>query len=54
MADQTENPSKYLGNELKYIKMVLDSENWSATTGNWNQSLEGAFAKKSEPNMPLR
>jgi perosamine synthetase len=46
MADQTKNPSKYLGNELKYIKMVLDSENWSATTGNWNQTLEGAFAKK--------
>ena len=46
MAEQTENPSKYLGNELKYIKMVLESENWSATTGNWNQTLEGAFAKK--------
>jgi len=46
MVDRTENPSKYLGNELKYIKMVLDSENWSATTGNWNQTLEGAFAKK--------
>jgi len=46
MADQTDNPSKYLGNELKYIKMVLDSESWSATTGNWNQTLEGTFAKK--------
>lgn len=26
--------------------MVLDSENWSATTGNWNQTLESAFAKR--------
>lgn len=43
---QNENPSKYLGNELKYIKMVLNSENWSATTGNWNQTLESAFAEK--------
>ena len=46
MVDQTENPSKYLGNELKYIKMVLDSVNWSATTGSWNQTLEVAFSKK--------
>lgn len=40
------NPSKYLGNELKYIKKVLSSENWSATGGNWNQTLEKTFAKK--------
>ncbi len=40
------NPSKYLGNELKYLKKVLSSENWSATSGNWNQALERAFAKK--------
>jgi perosamine synthetase len=46
MENQIENPSKYLGNELKYIKKVLDSENWSATTGSWNQTLEVAFAKK--------
>jgi perosamine synthetase len=26
--------------------MVLASENWSATTGSWNQALEIAFAKK--------
>lgn len=38
------NPTKYLGNELKYIEKVLNSENWSATTGNWNQVLEQAFA----------
>ena len=41
-----ENPSKYLGNELTYIEKVLNSENWSATTGNWNQTFEKAFAKK--------
>lgn len=40
------NPSKYLGNELEYIKKVLSSENWSATGGNWNQTLEKTFAKK--------
>lgn len=41
-----ENPSKYLGNELKYVEQVLNSENWSGTSGNWNQNLEQAFAKK--------
>ena len=46
ITNKNKNPSKYLGNELKYIKKVLNSENWSATTGNWNQALEGAFAKK--------
>lgn len=46
MSDQPGNPSKYLGNELIYLKKVLNSENWSATVGNWNQALEGAFAKK--------
>lgn len=40
------NPSKYLGRELDYIKKVLESENWSATSGSWNQTLEKAFAKK--------
>jgi perosamine synthetase len=41
-----ENPSKYLGNELSYLKKVLSSETWSATSGNWNQTLERAFAQK--------
>lgn len=41
-----ENPSKYLGNELEYLRRVLESENWSATSGNWNSTLERAFAKK--------
>lgn len=40
------NPSKYFGNELNYIKKVLQSESWSATGGNWNQALEKAFARK--------
>lgn len=40
------NPSKYLGNELEYLKKVLQSENWSATGGSWTQSFEREFAKK--------
>mgnify|MGYP001567556407 CR=1 FL=1 len=40
------NPSKYLGNELNYIKKVLEGESWSATGGSWTNSLERAFAKK--------
>lgn len=40
------NPSKYLGNELDYLKKVLDGESWSATGGNWTQSLEREFAKR--------
>jgi len=40
------NPNKYLGNELKYLKMVLSSDSWSGTSGNWNQTLESAFSKK--------
>jgi len=46
MQKKLKNPTKYIGNELKYIKKVLNSENWSATGGNWNQALEQAFAKK--------
>ena len=40
------NPSKYLGNELQYLEKVLNSEHWSAHSGNWNRSLERAFANK--------
>jgi len=39
------NPVKYLGNELEYIRKVLQAESWSATGGNWNQELERAFAR---------
>lgn len=38
------NPSKYLGNELKYLKKVLGSESWSATGGSWSNKLESEFA----------
>jgi len=40
------NPSKYLGNELKYLERVLNSESWSATGGSWNHTLEFRFAEK--------
>jgi perosamine synthetase len=40
------NPSKYLGNELDYLKKVLEGESWSATGGSWTNGLERAFAKK--------
>ncbi|MCX5855694.1 MAG: DegT/DnrJ/EryC1/StrS family aminotransferase [Deltaproteobacteria bacterium] len=46
MDEEMENPSKYLGNELKYLEKVLNSESWSATGGNWNNTLEKAFAKR--------
>jgi len=46
MPEELRNPIKYLGNELEYLKKVLQSESWSATGGSWNQSLEMAFAKK--------
>jgi perosamine synthetase len=39
------NPSKHLGNELKYLKKVLASESWSATGGSWSNKLELEFAK---------
>ena len=38
-----ENPNKYLGNELKYVEKVLNSENWSSTGGSWNKHLEEKF-----------
>ena len=34
------NPTKYLGNEIEYLKKVLESENWSSTSGSWNKLLE--------------
>ncbi|MCX5706019.1 MAG: DegT/DnrJ/EryC1/StrS family aminotransferase [Candidatus Omnitrophica bacterium] len=40
------NPSKYLGNELEYLKKVLRAESWSATGGSWNQAFERKFAEK--------
>ncbi|MFA5089589.1 MAG: DegT/DnrJ/EryC1/StrS family aminotransferase [Candidatus Omnitrophota bacterium] len=46
MHKKTSNPSKYLGNELMYLKKVLKAGSWSATAGSWNQALERAFARK--------
>ena len=46
MKKKLQNPTKYLGNELKYLKKVLESKNWSSTSGSWNQEFEQAFAKK--------
>jgi len=40
------NPSKYLGNELEYLRKVLEGESWSATGGSWVNALEKAFAQK--------
>ncbi len=40
------NPSKYLGNELKYLEKVLEGESWSATGGSWTIGLEQAFSKR--------
>lgn len=40
------NPSKYLGNELAYLKKVLEGESWSATGGSWAITLEREFARK--------
>jgi len=37
---------KYAGNELKYLKKVLNSERWSSTEGSWTNSLEASFATR--------
>ncbi len=42
----TANPTKYIGNEIAYLKKVLHAESWSATAGTWNKILESAFAEK--------
>lgn len=46
MIDEIKNPSKYLGNELKYLAKVLEGESWSATGGSWTIGLEQAFSKR--------
>ena len=45
MKDDIKNPSKYLGNELKYLKKVLNGESWSATGGSLTIELEREMAK---------
>ena len=47
------NPSKYLNNEIAYLKKVLDSECWSSTAGSWCQTLEEKFAEKFECNYAV-
>ncbi len=46
MNKELKNPSKYLGNELEYLKKVLEGESWSATGGSWTIGLEKAFSQK--------
>ena len=48
--DKLKNPSKYLGNELRYLEKVLCGESWSATGGSWTIGLEKAFADKIGTN----
>lgn len=36
---------KYIGNELKYVKQVLESDMKSATSGSWNKRLEKKFCE---------
>lgn len=43
--NELQNPSKYLGNELKYLQKVLEGESWSATGGSWTIGLEREFSK---------
>jgi len=40
-----ENPNKYLGNELAYLRKVLEAESWSATGGSWTGHLEQEFCE---------
>src|SRR3989344_5813439 len=40
------NSWRFTGNELKYVKEVLDSGFGASTTGNMNQRLERAFAAR--------
>lgn len=53
MIEHAVNPSKYLGNELDYVKKVLEGESWSATGGSWAIGLERAFAKKIGTNYAI-
>lgn len=46
MEKEIKNPSKYLGNELKYLEKVLEGESWSATGGSWTIGLERAFSER--------
>ena len=41
------NQWRFKGNELKYVKDVLDSGEGSSTTGSYNKAFEELFASKS-------
>tara|TARA_R110000824_G_scaffold5699_2_gene26325 strand:+ start:105 stop:1310 length:1206 start_codon:yes stop_codon:yes gene_type:complete len=47
------NPIKYLGNELKYLEEVLNTDKWSSTEGSWTGRLERAFSKKFKTNHAI-
>lgn len=47
------NPNKFIGNELKYITKVLNSESWNSTEGSWTNNLENEFSKKFKSNYSV-
>ena len=47
------NPSKHIGNELKYLKKVLNQESWSSTGGSWVNNFEREFAKRFNMNYAI-
>lgn len=46
MSNNGKKNRKYVGNELKYVQQVLESDMKSATSGSWNQRLETMFARR--------
>ena len=46
------NSSKYLGNELKYLKMVLNKE-LPKNSNSWRQSFEEEFARKYKKKFAI-
>lgn len=46
MSAQHKKVGKFMGNELEYVRQVLESDARSATIGGWNQSLEKQFATR--------
>ena len=47
------NPGKYKGNELKYLKKVLKSENLSSLSGSWVGRLENNFCKTIDSKFAI-
>lgn len=46
------NPSKYLGNELKYLKLALNKK-FPKNTNSWQQSFEEKFARKYKKKFAI-